>query len=1000
MTTMKKIISALLTGLILCFLNSINAQIINENKIPDQRVQTPDNLLFETFDYAAGTLPPGWQVFGLGQSNWTIQNSSLAGGTAPELRFNWSPSFVGDSWLVTHAVNSGDNTALRLKINHFLNNYAAGSHQLKLGYSTDGGTTWTEIWNFVCQSGFPAHLLEVYFNVPANTDFHVGFGFSGDSFDINNWNIGNLIVETVLDNDLAGVSVSGNTTPSVGAETMYTVVVQNAGAALVPGSAYTVQLFEQVKGLISEVPGVDIEAAATASFELPATFNEEGPTAIYGFVNYPDDDVPGNNQTPGLNVIVQPGDIVVVTIGSGTAYPLQRMPFDFFWKNSLRQTLYLASEIGLPAGALTQVEYTNDFSTNLPGKPVNIWVGETALNDLSGGYIDPATLSLVYSGPVDFPAGVNSILIGLQTPYIYIGGNLVVYTHRVWEDVYFSSLDRFYGTNIGGTRTVGHQADATVYDPAAPPASPFLSPWIPNVSLYFSPSVDLGGIEGTVTSGGAPVADVDAAILGTVFTTQTNAAGFYEFPTLLAGTYELEFSKYGFETQVHDVIIATNETTVLNVDLVSIPLPSISVSPSELIIPILPGGPFPYDLTITNNGELPLIWNAGIIFPEKAISYPESQGKDRSLDEVERAPIAPHSMPEPSDAIFDLLFQFPVGVGGGEYAVATDGNFIYTTAWNSANFYKYDMNGTYLNSFTIPGAGNVRDLAFDGTYFYGAPNSATIYQLDFANQTLVGTITAPAAVRGIAYDAGNDGFWVSSGWNPPIRLISRTGAVLQTLNTTADSFSGLAWENVLDGAPNLWAYTQPASNNILVKIDINTGAILQTFDVANAVTFTPGSISGGLVITDLVYPGKWAFLGMAQNDVVWALELRDTADPWLTFVPPANGEIPGGSSHVVTVMADFTEIWPGAHHAYIAFYSNDPVNPVVYVEAMAGLFNVFPGDSNCDYMVNVTDVLWTIEYILQNYPQPFCFENADVNEDGLINVSDVVGTVNIILGEF
>jgi hypothetical protein len=956
-------------------------------------------VFFETFNEPIGGIPAGWQVIGMGEANWSIGNSSNAGGTAPELVLSWSPSFVGDSWLATHASNAGDNTALRLKINHFLSNFAAGSHELKIGISTDSGATWTEIWNFVCSSGFPAQLLEVYFSVPANTDFHVGFGFSGDSYDINNWNIDNLIVEPVLANDLAAGPISGNTTPSVGVETMYTVVVQNAGAALVPGSAYNVQLFEQDKGLISEVPGVDIEPAASASFELPATFDTEGATVIYGYVSYPDDDVPNNNQTANLNLVVQPGDIIVVTIGTGTNYPPQRMPFDFFWKNSLRQTLYLASEIGLPAGALTQIEYTNNFSTDLPGKDVNIWIGETALGDLSGGYIDPATLTLVYSGPVDFLSGENSILIALQTPYIYTGGNLVVYSHRVWEDQYFSSLDRFYGTDLGGTRTIGHQADGTVYDPAAPPASPFLSPWVPNISMYFSPSVDLGGLEGTVTSGGAPVEGVDVHILGTVFTAETNAAGFYEFPTLLAGEYDVEFSKYGYETLVAPAVVVSEQTTVLDVSLTAVNLPEIVVAPESLseVLPV--GGMSEHEVTISNLGDLPLNWSASLQYPDFAMAYPPDQGKNRSMVEVERDPNAVPINIDPTDDLYDLLFQFPVGVGGGEYAVATDGNFIYTAAWNSANFYKYQMDGVYLESFTIAGAGNCRDLTYDGQYFYAAPNTTTIYQMDFTNQTLVGTITAPAAVRGIAYDADNDGFWVTNGWDPPIRLISRTGTVLETLNTTASSFSGLGWENVLDGAPNLWAYTQPASNNILVKIDIATGATLETFDVATSVTFD-GGISGGMVITDQVFPGKWAFLGTAQNDVIWALDLTDAGTPWVS-IAPRTGSVPGGESDVMIVSFNAEEVEPGTYHADIVINSNDPDNPtvVVPVTLVVGDDPILLGDANCDGQVNVQDVIWTIQYILGNNPQPFCFENADVNGDGFVNTIDVIGIVNLILNK-
>jgi hypothetical protein len=57
-----------------------------------------------------------------------------------------------------------------------------------------------------------------------------------------------------------------------------------------------------------------------------------------------------------------------------------------------------------------------------------------------------------------------------------------------------------------------------------------------------------------------------------------------------------------------------------------------------------------------------------------------------------------------------------------------------------------------------------------------------------------------------------------------------------------------------------------------------------------------------------------------------------------------------------------------------------------------------PGDANGDGMVNVSDVVITINYILGNNPPGFVFANADVNGDGVVNVSDVVGIVNIILG--
>jgi uncharacterized protein (TIGR02145 family) len=43
------------------------------------------------------------------------------------------------------------------------------------------------------------------------------------------------------------------------------------------------------------------------------------------------------------------------------------------------------------------------------------------------------------------------------------------------------------------------------------------------------------------------------------------------------------------------------------------------------------------------------------------------------------------------------------------------------------------------------------------------------------------------------------------------------------------------------------------------------------------------------------------------------------------------------------------------------------------------------------------DVITTVNYIQGFNPQPFCFENADLNGDGSVNAIDVIGTVNIII---
>lgn len=56
------------------------------------------------------------------------------------------------------------------------------------------------------------------------------------------------------------------------------------------------------------------------------------------------------------------------------------------------------------------------------------------------------------------------------------------------------------------------------------------------------------------------------------------------------------------------------------------------------------------------------------------------------------------------------------------------------------------------------------------------------------------------------------------------------------------------------------------------------------------------------------------------------------------------------------------------------------------------------GDVNGDGVVNVTDAIGVVNYILKNTPSSFVEGAADVNQDGIINITDAIGVVNMILG--
>jgi len=294
--------------------------------------------------------------------------------------------------------------------------------------------------------------------------------------------VDNVMLEVIPDNDLAAIAVSGNQTPSVGNATAYTVSVFNWGTNT--QSNYTVKLFDSNDVELASAPGETVTPGQTVMVQVMWTPALEGPTAIYGKVVLAGDQNPLNDASPPLNITVMPAGMVVITVGTGNELAL--MPVNMFWMNSLFETLYYPQEMGM-FGAITALTFYNNFQTNLPNKPTKIWLGSTQINDLSGGWIPSTQLTLVFDGNVNYPSGQNAIVIPLQTPYMYMGGNLVMMVNRPMDTTYFSSLDLFQCQTIGTNRTRHVYADGTQFFPDNPPATANITGQFPKTSFHMTP---------------------------------------------------------------------------------------------------------------------------------------------------------------------------------------------------------------------------------------------------------------------------------------------------------------------------------------------------------------------------------------------------------------------------------------------------------------------------------------------------------------------------------
>ncbi len=233
---------------------------------------------------------------------------------------------------------------------------------------------------------------------------------------------------------------------------------------------------------------------------------------------------------------------------------------------------------------------------------------------------------------------------------------------------------------------------------------------------------------------------------------------------------------------------------------------------------------------------------------------------------------------------WNVQFNYTTVPADASAGCETDGTNFYITKWNGDKIWKMNNTGAIVDSFSIPGVTGLRDLAYDGQYFYGGASANVIYKMDFTNKTLVGTIASPSVtVRNICYDPhadnGNGGFWVAN-WDTDITLVSRSGVVLSTISSSTHgqtSVYGSAYDTISPGGPYIWVINANQSvNTTITQLDVNTGMPTGlshdlTTDVCN-----PGEIGGGLFIQENLISGTATLGGLIQNVSLFGYELATT----------------------------------------------------------------------------------------------------------------------------
>ena len=264
--------------------------------------------------------------------------------------------------------------------------------------------------------------------------------------------------------------------------------------------------------------------------------------------------------------------------------------------------------------------------------------------------------------------------------------------------------------------------------------------------------------------------------------------------------------------------------------------------------------------------------------------------------------VAPCVMQAQTKDMWDYVTSFHTTTGR-QQNIASDGQYIYTSTYSKAPgnnppvnsmFYKYDFDGNLIEEFDIAGCDHLRDLTYDGQYFYGGSaadgHESRLYCVDLANKTVIGYVTTTLeSIRHCSYDPVNDGFWV--GTSTTLVRINREGQTVATIAGVPASgiyCSGSGYFTGPEGDAHLFMFCNNSITPYVYDYNITTNTFNNTpvLEFAN----TPGYViyggAGGAFAGD--YNGSLCFYGdsPASPNFIGIYSLGDSIAPPTPPTPP------------------------------------------------------------------------------------------------------------------
>jgi Peptidase family C25/Secretion system C-terminal sorting domain/Carboxypeptidase regulatory-like domain/Propeptide_C25 len=490
-----------------------------------------------------------------------------------------------------------------------------------------------------------------------------------------------------------------------------------------------------------------------------------------------------------------------------------------------------------------------------------------------------------------------------------------------------------------------------------------------------------GTVEGNVSAltGGLPVANANVYAGNYISTATTDENGDFVLERVVIGTHSITAMGPGLNPAViNGVVVEEGVTTTVDFEVTR---PVFNISTEEINVEIGQNGSTVIDVTIANDGDGWLEYEAMIDFWGPSRAAYSNQSPVLSLDEI-----------------WDELFAFTTETNEiRNRGLTLVGRNFWTCGSNNPDapagapnqLYVFDAEGQYVNTFAQPidnpdGAG-FYGLTTDGEFLYGAA-AGKFYKMEYVNNDLNLVDSWDIQInpaRYVEYDPVEGLFWMGD-MTTLLYGVDNEGNIVRSWDVEGQIRS-IAWYDGEESDQKLYFMTQDFGSDFvhISKMNTTTGSasMVHTLEV------------GDLTINDAIItyrwnPMVWSFIGLfdtvGAGDLIKVWEL-DVNSAWLS-ITNEDGVIQPDEEEMIPVSFNGLGLPVDEYNAWLRIDHN-AVEEISFVRINMSLVGV-------DDDVTELPTEWKIE---PAYPNPF---NPTTNiRFSMVETANVSAKLYNVLGQ-